>query len=136
MVKRAQRLRGHAAAAEVGPRRTVAADRTRGDDAAVVVALGPRGVQDLVDLDVTVVTEFGCGEPAFDDGALGDPDRTRVASARAPPSRCRPVTTIVLPVPVSPVSTVSPRSNSAVAALIAPSDSIRISESTTARANP
>ena len=40
------------------------------------------------------------------------------------------MTTIVLPVPVSPVSTVRPRSNSAVAVLIAPSDSIRISEST------
>ena len=36
---------------------------------------------------------------------------------------------MVLPVPVSPVSTVSPRSNSAVAAPIAPRDSIRISAS-------
>ena len=44
------------------------------------------------------------------------------------------MTTMVLPVPVSPVSTVSPRSNSAVAVLMAPRDSIRISASTTVRA--
>ena len=47
--ERAQRLRGHAAAAEVGPRRPVPADRARGDDAAVVVAVGARGIEDLVD---------------------------------------------------------------------------------------
>ncbi len=68
--------------------------------------------------------------------ARSAPERTRVASARAPPSRCRPVTTMVLPVPVSPVSTVNPRSNSAVAVLMAPRDSIRISASTTVRATP
>jgi hypothetical protein len=68
--------------------------------------------------------------------ARADPERTRLASARAPPSRCRPVTTMVLPVPVSPVSTVRPRPNSAVAALMAPSASILISASTTGHANP
>ena len=39
------------------------------------------------------------------------------------------MTTMVFPAPVSPVNTVSPRSNSAVAALIAPRDSILISVS-------
>ena len=133
--ERAQRLRGHAAAAEVGPRRPVAADRPRGDDAAVVVAVGSRGIQDLVDLDGDAVAEFGCGETAFDDRALGagaHPGGVGAGTAE----QVQPVTTIVLPVPVSPVSTVSPRSNSAVAVLMAPSDSIRISDSTTARATP
>ena len=44
-----QGLRRHAATAEIGPRRAVAADRTQRDDAAVVIAIGTRGVQDLVD---------------------------------------------------------------------------------------
>ena len=96
----------------------------------------PEDVEDLVDLRGHPVAEFGGAEPAFDDGAVGTRADPRSASARAPPSRCSPVTTIVLPVPVSPVSTVSPRSNSAVAVLMAPSDSMRISESTTVRASP
>ena len=69
--ERAQRLRGHTTAAEVCPRRAVAADGTGGDDAAVVVTFGSRGIQDLVDLDGDVFAEFTCGETAFDDRALG-----------------------------------------------------------------
>ena len=69
--ERAQRLGGHAAAAEVGARRPVAADRPRGDDAAVVVAVGARGIEDLVDPGGHAVAEFGCGETAFDDRAVG-----------------------------------------------------------------
>ena len=49
--ERAQRLRGHAAAAEIGPRRPLPADRPGGDDAAVVVAVGARRLEDLVDPD-------------------------------------------------------------------------------------
>ncbi|SKU53883.1 Uncharacterised protein [Mycobacteroides abscessus subsp. abscessus] len=62
--------------------------------------------------------------------ARSAPARTRLASARAPPSRCKLVTTMVFPAPVSPVSTVRPLSNSAVAAGMAPRDSMRISVST------
>ena len=71
MVKRAQRLRRHTAAAEVGPRRSVAADGTGGDDAAVVVTFSSRGIQDLVDLGGDVFAEFTCGETALDDRAFG-----------------------------------------------------------------
>src|SRR5690606_37222795 len=57
------------------------------------------------------------------------PTRTRVGSARTLESRCRLVTTIVLPAPVSPVSTVSPPWKRAYASEITPRLSIRISAS-------
>ncbi len=67
----AQRSRRYAAPAEVGTRRPVAADRTGGDDASVVVALRARGFEELVDQRSHALAEFGCGETTFDDRAIG-----------------------------------------------------------------
>ena len=67
--ERAQRLRGHTAAAEVGPGGPVAADRSRGDHTAVFVAIGAGGVQNLIDLGGHPVTEVAGAEPALDHGA-------------------------------------------------------------------
>ncbi len=67
----AQRSRRYAAPAEVGTRRPVAADRTGGDDASVVVALRARGLKELVNLRSDALSEFGCGETTFDDRSIG-----------------------------------------------------------------
>ena len=50
VVKVLKRLGGHAAAAEIRPRRSVTAHRARRDDAAVVVTVRTRGIEDLVDV--------------------------------------------------------------------------------------
>ncbi len=71
--ERGQRPGRHAAPTEVGPRRAVAAHRAQRDDGAVVIAVGARGVQDLVDLRRGGRVEFVGGEPAFDDGARRSP---------------------------------------------------------------
>jgi len=69
--ERAQRLRRHAAPAEVGPRRTVPAHRAGRDDAAVVVAFCARRLEDLVHKGGHAVAEFACGETSFDNGTVG-----------------------------------------------------------------
>ena len=53
------------------------------------------------------------------------PVRTRAASARPPNSSSSPVTTIVLPAPVSPVTTVSPGPSGSTASSITPSPRMR-----------
>src|SRR5215472_7111583 len=52
--------------------------------------------------------------------ARSAPGRTRAGSARPPNIRPRPVTTMVLPAPVSPVTTVNPEENSRTASSITP----------------
>ena len=80
----AQRLGGHAATAEIGPRRPVAADRTQRDHAAVLVALRSRRIQHLVQLRHRGILEIGCGETAFDDRAVGTrPDPGGVGAGTA-----------------------------------------------------
>ncbi len=61
--------------------------------------------------------------------ARAAPWRTTDASAREPSSRPSAVTTMVLPAPVSPVTTLSPGPNSSNASSITPSDEIRSSSS-------
>ena len=61
-----QRFRRHTAPAEVGPRGAVAADRPQGDDAAVVIAVGARGIQDLLDCGGGGRIEVIGAEPALD----------------------------------------------------------------------
>ena len=58
------------------------------------------------------------------------PGRTRPASARPPNSRLSPCTTIVLPAPVSPVTTVSPGPSRSTASSMTPSPRMRSSSST------
>ena len=58
------------------------------------------------------------------------PERTAPVSARPPRSSPSPVTTIVLPAPVSPVSTLRPGPSSTTAWLITPRSVILISSST------
>ena len=60
-----QGFRRHTAPAEVGPRRSVATDRTQRDDTAVVIAVGARGVQDLVDRRAGGAVEVLGAEPAL-----------------------------------------------------------------------
>src|SRR5215470_14426752 len=64
------------------------------------------------------------------------PGRTRAGSARPPNSRPSPVTTIVLPAPVSPVSTVKPGESSSSASSMTPSPLMRTSSSMTASSPP
>ena len=64
------------------------------------------------------------------------PGRTRPASARPPNSRLSPCTTIVLPAPVSPVTTVSPGASSSTASSMTPRPRMRISSSTSATVRP
>src|SRR5499427_7838521 len=61
--------------------------------------------------------------------ARSAPGRTRAGSARPPNIRPRPVTTMVLPAPVSPVTTVNPEENSRTASSITPRPVIRTSSS-------
>src|SRR5215468_10263996 len=61
--------------------------------------------------------------------ARSAPGRTRAGSARPPNIRPRPVTTMVLPAPVSPVTTVNPDENSRTASSITPRPVIRTSSS-------
>src|SRR5207248_3473116 len=56
--------------------------------------------------------------------------RTLDTSARPPESRCSPVTTMVLPAPVSPVTTVKPACSSSRASSMTPRPWMRISAST------
>ena len=58
------------------------------------------------------------------------PPRTRLASPRPPNSNCRPVTTMVLPAPVSPVTTVSPGPSGSTASSMTPRPRMRSSSST------
>src|SRR5262245_33949904 len=62
--------------------------------------------------------------------AARTPSRTRPESERPPKSRSRPVTTMVLPAPVSPVRTVRPRDNSRTASSMTPRPRMCISSST------
>ena len=62
--------------------------------------------------------------------ALRAPARTSAASARAPSSRPSPETTMVLPAPVSPVTTFRPGLSSSTASSMTPRFWIRISRST------
>ena len=80
-----QRLRRHAATAEIGPRRTVAADRTQRDDAAVVIAFGARGVQDLVDRRGGGGVEVRRAEPALHHRTRGT--RTHPGGIRPRPAQ-------------------------------------------------
>src|SRR6516162_4928011 len=61
--------------------------------------------------------------------ARSAPGRTRAGSARPPNIRPSPVTTMVLPAPVSPVTTVKPGENSRTASSITPRPVIRTSSS-------
>src|SRR5260370_961214 len=61
------------------------------------------------------------------------PGRTRAGPARPPNSRPRPETTIVLPAPVSPVTTLKPGDSSSTASSITPRPVIRTSSSIAAR---
>src|SRR5262249_23334859 len=61
--------------------------------------------------------------------ARSAPGRTRAGSARPPNMSPRPVTTMVLPAPVSPVTTVSPDESSRTASSITPRPVMRTSSS-------
>src|SRR5215213_434391 len=82
--ERTQRFGRHAAAAEVSPRGSVTTDRSRGDDAAVFVAVRAGGVEYLVDQGGHAVTKFTGAEPAFDHGARRTgPDPCRICPCAA-----------------------------------------------------
>ena len=59
-----------------------------------------------------------------------EPERTRAASQRPPKSKPSPVTTIVFPAPVSPVTTVKPGDRSSTASSMTPRPLMRSSSST------
>ncbi|COV39082.1 Uncharacterised protein [Mycobacterium tuberculosis] len=66
----AQRFGGYTAAAEVGARRSIATDRAQRDHAAVLVALGPRRVENRLQPRDGRVVEIGCSKTPFDNGTV------------------------------------------------------------------
>ena len=110
---------GGRAATDVGPRPAGRGDRA-GDDELAVLVVGTC----LVGPDEGGWSSGSCTTPST--RAEDEPVRTRPESARSPSSRPRPETTIVLPAPVSPVSTLSPGLRSRTASSMTPTPRILI----------
>ena len=115
---------GHGPAAQVSAAAGLRADGARDDEDVAVVELRAR-------LD-RALRRGPCGSTSTRPStvAVPWPFRTLAGSALPPMSSPRPVTTMVLPAPVSPVTTVRPGPSSRTASAITPSPRRRISSST------